>query len=192
MPQCSLYACWRRFGRALHSPTDAWKKKHLKKALHMFICMLFHQTLHLEVVTDISTPTFLACFRRFIARRGLPAHVYSDCGTNFCGASNILKLLYPIPRVKEDILKFTNSKEIQWHFSPPLAPNFGGLWESGIKSVKHHIKRVIGTSSLNYEEFSTFLSEIEACLNSCQWWSSGSVLSFTWSLLNRSSPTLLT
>ena len=49
---------------------------------------------------------------------------------------------------------------------PPHAPHFGGLWESGVKSVKYHLKRVIGDQRLTFEELSTLVSQIEACLNS--------------------------
>lgn len=55
---------------------------------------------------------------------------------------------------------------ITWHFIPPHAPNFGGLWESAVKSTKFHMKRVFGESRLTYEEFYTVLTKIEACLNS--------------------------
>ena len=45
------------------------------------------------------------------------------------------------------------------------APNFGGLWEAAVKPTKFHLKRVIGDSTLTYEELSTLLGQIEACLN---------------------------
>ncbi|XP_013139177.1 PREDICTED: uncharacterized protein LOC106103830 [Papilio polytes] len=53
-----------------------------------------------------------------------------------------------------------------WHFIPPRAPNFGGLWEAGIKSVKTHLLRVLGNTTLTFEEMTTLLAQIEACLNS--------------------------
>lgn len=43
---------------------------------------------------------------------------------------------------------------IQWYFQPPSAPHFGGLWESSVKRVKTHIKRVIGSTILTFVEFS--------------------------------------
>ncbi|XP_050339493.1 uncharacterized protein LOC126765858 [Bactrocera neohumeralis] len=56
--------------------------------------------------------------------------------------------------------------KIQWHFGPPAAPHFGGIWEAGVKSVKYHLKRVIGETKLTFEEMITLLSQIEAILNS--------------------------
>ncbi|EFN67146.1 hypothetical protein EAG_02218, partial [Camponotus floridanus] len=40
------------------------------------------------------------------------------------------------------------------------------LWEAGVCSVKHHLKRCIGAHTLTYEEMNTLLCRIEACLNS--------------------------
>lgn len=54
----------------------------------------------------------------------------------------------------------------KWIFNPAGAPHFGGKWEAAVKSVKFHLRRVIGEATLTYEEFSTLLSEIEAVLNS--------------------------
>ncbi|XP_044760690.1 uncharacterized protein LOC123318064 [Coccinella septempunctata] len=63
----------------------------------------------------------------------------------------------------------SNSAEyeaITHHFLPGHAPHMGGLWEAGVRSVKSHLKRVIGDQILNYEEFYTLLVQIEAVLNS--------------------------
>ncbi|CAG9093618.1 unnamed protein product [Plutella xylostella] len=63
----------------------------------------------------------------------------------------------------EELLALEQTK---WHFIPPSAPNFGGLWEAGVRSTKTHLKKVIGDSTLTFEELSTVLTQIEACLNS--------------------------
>ena len=57
-------------------------------------------------------------------------------------------------------------ENIIWTFIPPRAPNFGGLWEAGIKSVKNHIKHITSENHLSYEEAYTLLVRIEAVLNS--------------------------
>ncbi|GBN13891.1 hypothetical protein AVEN_236942-1 [Araneus ventricosus] len=56
--------------------------------------------------------------------------------------------------------------KIEWHTISPLSPHFGGLWEDGIKSVKFHLKRVIGNTNLSFEDLSTLLPQIETVLNS--------------------------
>ncbi|GFW53902.1 integrase catalytic domain-containing protein [Trichonephila clavipes] len=55
---------------------------------------------------------------------------------------------------------------IQWHFNPPATPHFGGLWEAGVKSLKSHLKRVVGNNILTHEEFFTLVTQVEAVLNS--------------------------
>lgn len=55
---------------------------------------------------------------------------------------------------------------ITWKFNTPLAPHQGGLWEAGVKSMKYHLRRVIGTSILTFEEFTTVLARVEGVLNS--------------------------
>lgn len=130
--------------------------KSQKAYLCLFICFAT-KAVHLELASDLSSDCFLAAFRRFIARRGRCLKVYSDCGTNFVGANNYL----------QDIMKTAvDTEKIEWQFNPPSAPHFGGLWESGIKSVKTHLVRVVGEQILTYEEFNTVLVSIEAILNS--------------------------
>lgn len=50
--------------------------------------------------------------------------------------------------------------------APPSAPHFNGLAESGVRSMKYHLRRIVGTTSLTFEELYTVLCQIEAVLNS--------------------------
>lgn len=128
----------------------------------LFVCMST-RALHLEVASDMSTQSFLAAFRRFVSRRGHCSKIWSDNGTTFVGAARELQQLASNEAMLADHMA---SNGTEWHFIPPHSPNFGGLWEAGVKSTKFHLKRVIGDSTLTYEEMATLLAQIEGCLNS--------------------------
>lgn len=137
-----------------------------KGYLCLFVCMST-KAAHLEFVSELSTDAFLASFDRFTARRGLPSDVFSDNGTNFVGAARKLKELHQfITHNQSKIFDNLTSRQINWHFNPPAAPNFGGLWEAAVKSTKLLLHRSIGDKPLNFEEYATLFARIEAVLNS--------------------------
>jgi hypothetical protein len=133
----------------------------------LFVCLSV-KAIHLELVEDLSTEAFLAAFRRFAARRGIPAHIYSDNGTNFVGASNELPRLLTksTTNQSQEVTAKLVKDGTQWHFIPPYAPHFGGLWEAGVKSTKHHLKRTLNETRIQHQPFNTLLTQIEAVLNS--------------------------
>ncbi|XP_076686078.1 uncharacterized protein LOC143378149, partial [Andrena cerasifolii] len=132
----------------------------------VFVC-LTTRAAHLEVVSDYSTEAFLAALRRFTARRGLCSTIHSDRGTNFVGAARELRdNLEPLRSTSEVMQAHLLGDGITWRFNPPAAPHFGGIWEAAVKATKHHLRRVVGDQHLTYEEMTTLLAQIEACLNS--------------------------
>lgn len=138
-----------------------------KAYVALFVCMST-KAVHLEVISDLTSAGFLAAFRRFTGRRGICSDIYSDNGTNFVGGnSDLRKHRQAAARGQTtEILENVSNDGTTWHFSPPFAPHFNGLAEAGIRSAKYHIKRVIGESTLTFEELTTLLIQIEACLNS--------------------------
>ena len=111
--------------------------------------------------------SFLAAVRRFSGRRGIPQELWSDNATTFHGADSALREMFRQASIQwSDVAEAPASSRIQWKFIPPSAPHFGGLWEAVVKSAKSHLKRIIGTQSLTYEEFNTLAIQIESTLNS--------------------------
>lgn len=134
----------------------------------IFICFIT-KAIHVELASDMTTQTFLACLKRFISRRNKPTKIYCDNGSYFKGANNVLKDLYDTLNSTDhqnEIINFSNFERISFHFIPSYSPVFGGLWEAGIKSIKYHMKRVIGNTVLTYEELYTVIVQIEGILNS--------------------------
>ena len=124
---------------------------------------------HLEIVSNATTEAFLACLRRFVSQRGRPTHIYSNNGGTFQGARWHLQELYALldkSTTQSTVNTYLLQERVQWHSMPERAPRFGGLWEAAVKSAKTHLKKVIGTQRLDYEEFSTVAAQVESCLNS--------------------------
>jgi hypothetical protein len=139
--------------------------KYFKGYFCIFIC-LATKAVHLEAVTDMTTEAFVGTLKRFVSRRTLPTDLYSDCGSNFIGAEKELRDLVNCVERNALVSRFLVDRGTQWHFNSPAAPHHGGLWESGVKSVKYHLRRVMGTETMTLEEFMTVLTQVEAALNS--------------------------
>ncbi|UYV63476.1 hypothetical protein LAZ67_2004175 [Cordylochernes scorpioides] len=151
-------------GPFLMKPNIKRSKVNLKSYVALFVCFCT-KAIHIEIVSDLSSAAFLAALKRFISRRGKPSDIFSDNGTNFRGANNILREQFGILKAST-IQKFISNERINWHFIPSSAPNFGGIWEAGIKSFKFHFLRCLKSQILTFEDLSTLTTQIEACLNS--------------------------
>lgn len=141
--------------------------KSYKGYICVWVCMVT-KAIHLDAISDLTSAGFIAGFKRFVSRRGHVSNVWSDNGTNFVGAAKELRHLVEAEKssVASEIKEWLGNNGTTWHFNPPHAPNFNGLMEAGVKSTKFHLRRIIGDSTLTYEELATVLAQIEACLNS--------------------------
>ncbi|GFW05545.1 DUF1758 domain-containing protein [Trichonephila clavipes] len=99
-----------------------------KGYIAFFVCFVT-KALHLELVSDLTSEAF----KRFCARRGAPKHIYCDNGTTFVGARRKLQEIFKfVSKLNENehFCYFLSQVNIEWHFSPPVSPHFGGLWEA--------------------------------------------------------------
>ncbi|XP_070068060.1 uncharacterized protein [Drosophila takahashii] len=123
------------------------------------------EAIHLEPTSDLTTEKFLAAFARFVARRGCSQRVHSDNGKTFVGASSLISRDFT-QALKESVTDACSHQGLVWRFIPPGAPHMGGLWEAGVKSFKTLFYKSTSARKYTFEELSTLLAKIEACLNS--------------------------
>jgi len=115
------------------------------------------RAVHLDLVCDMSAPTFIRSFsaleevyylRQWQGLSGCPAKVIKEVVTN--------------PGVQE----YFDKLGIDWRFNIPKAPWWGGLFERLVKSTKRCLRKILGQAKLSHDEFRTALVEIEMVLNS--------------------------
>ncbi|XP_057186686.1 uncharacterized protein LOC130552431 [Triplophysa rosa] len=121
------------------------------------------RAVHVDLLHSMDVDSFLMSLRRFIARRGTPAELYSDRGTNFTAGEKELRESFN--SMSSDLQRLLAGQKIDFRFNPPAAPHFGGTWEREIKSVKSALYTVIGAQPVSEEVLHTTLLEVEAILN---------------------------
>ena len=144
-------------------------RKEMKRFGIIFTC-LSSRAVHLEVVQNMVTDSFIQALRRFIARRGNIRLIRCDNGTNFVGAkSELQRSLSEMDEHKiSHFLQNTGTDCVTWKNNPPSGSYMGGVWERQIKSARVVLSSLLkqhGTS-LNNESLITLLTEVESIVNS--------------------------
>ncbi len=130
----------------------------------VFTCMS-SRAVHLDVVLDMSADTFLQAFRRMINRRGVCLSLWSDNAKTFKRSEKDLAAAYKsIPN--SQVVDSLSHQGIEWHFIAEKAPWWGGAWERMVSLVKTSLKLQIGNAMLDYFDLYTFLTQVEAQINS--------------------------
>ncbi|XP_035712907.1 uncharacterized protein LOC110856404 [Folsomia candida] len=154
-----------RTGLDYFGPIEVIVKRSREKRYGALFTCLVTRAVHLELAHSLSTDSCILAIRRFVGRRGCPAHLYSDNGINFRGADNELKTaLQEINQ--QQIENECATRGIIWHWNPPSAPHFGGSWERLVRSVKTALGKVLLQKNLKDEALYTFLVEAEHVVNS--------------------------
>lgn len=148
----------------LRMPGESDDRQRKKCWIAIFVC-LKTRAIHIDIVSDLTSVAFIACYERFIARRGRCRKLFSDNGTSFKGAEKEIKKAME-HWIGKDMLEHMHNRGTDWEFMSPAAPHQGGIYEAAVKSMKFHVKRIMGMKILPYEQFYTLLLQVEAILNS--------------------------
>lgn len=122
------------------------------------------RAVHLEIVQDLSTQSFLRALQRFVSHHGWPRTFISDYGKSFVGTKRELRKLFLEGR--KAMSDFAVLHKIQWKFTTPHSPHKGGIYESLIKQKKQSLHVAIGSQVLSWNEMSTVFAEVESLINS--------------------------
>ena len=102
------------------------------------------RAVHLDIVADMTTSSFLRSFKRFIARRGLPKRMISDNGKTFKSAAKVVKAVM----CQEHTQQYLSGLGVEWTFNIERAPWWGGVFERMVRSTKRCLKKMIGRAKL--------------------------------------------
>ena len=143
--------------------TVAYKKSEKvcgKAYILLFTCSLTH-ALCLELLPDQSLELFLPTLKRFFARRGQPDKIYSDNFSIFLAASRWLKKAMRSEKVHD----YLSSNNIKWQFNVSRAAWWGGQFERMVGLTKQALFKVIGKTTLTWNELVDVLLDVELKLN---------------------------
>jgi hypothetical protein len=131
----------------------------------LFTCAVT-RAVHLELVEDLTTQSFLLCLRRFMAVFGQPKVIISDNGKYFKLANDVLKRLWSEICQSPELAGFLAKQEIHWKFITDYAPWMGGFYERLVGLAKRSLKKVLGRQQIGLEQLRTLVAEVAAILNS--------------------------
>ena len=90
-----------------------------KGYIALFVCFAT-RAIHLELVSDLTSASFICAFRRFVGRRGICRHLYSDNATNFQGADKELRGMFKrASEFYQEVASLLANDGTDWTFIPP-------------------------------------------------------------------------
>ncbi|KFD48888.1 hypothetical protein M514_10251 [Trichuris suis] len=142
-------------------PSQVIVKRSLVKRYGCMFSCLVSRVSHLEVLHSMDAHSFMMALRRFIARRGLPAVIFSDNGRNFVAAEKIIREIFE----RDQLKRYLADQDIEWKFTPPHGPHFGGVWERLTAVAKRALTAVLNGNTVTDELLPTAFAEVESLLN---------------------------
>ena len=141
------------------------KRSSVKRYGCLYTCFS-SRAIHIEKLDSLDAQSFVNGFVRFCSRRGCPAKVFSDNGTNIVGAtSELSRGMRELDKAK--VVAEARQKEVEWVFNPPYASHQGGVWERQIRTVRRVLMAVLGTNErMSDEMLVTAFCEVEGLVNS--------------------------
>jgi hypothetical protein len=159
-------ACFQHVGIDFFGPLQTREKganSSHKVQVALFVCGST-RAIHLELLHDLTTTSFLLALRRFFGRRGLPASTNTDNGATLHKARKSLGALFD--SLSPELNQYFAHHRIKWVHNAPLSSWWGGNFERYVGTCKAALRRSLGRALCTFEELQTLLVEIEGIINS--------------------------
>ena len=141
-------------------------RKQLKKYGVVYTC-LYSRAIHIELLDDLSTDSFMNSFRCITAIRGNIRQIFCDRGTNFIGASSALKEAWK-EIMNPEMVSMLSKYDCEFVFNPPAASHMGGVWERQIRTIRSVLTNLLNKHPcrVNTSELRTLFYECMSIVNS--------------------------
>lgn len=141
------------------------RRSEIKRWGIVFTCT-YSRGIHIELLDDLTTDSFLQALRRFQAIRGQVKTILCDNGTNFIGGRN--QLIKDLVSMDDSQLKaYLLDNKIEFKTNTPSASHQGGLWERQIRTIRSILNAMSTRYSgrLTTESLRTAFMEITGAIN---------------------------
>ena len=88
----------------------------------------------MKITFGLEAAAFFNGFYRMVNKRAVPMEVIRDNGV--AASKELEELVSDMDEGKNQRSNITSLQKIKWHFNPPFASHFGGVFEITIKSTK--------------------------------------------------------
>ena len=132
-----------------------------KVYLLIFTCLNI-RAVHIEIVPDMSTRSFVLAFIRFTNTHGVPSHIYSDNAKAFIAGCKAIQDALICDEFKEQFQIYG----VQHVRIPLYSAWVGATWERMIRTIKSCLMKAVGRARLDYFELLTVVGDIQSAVNS--------------------------
>ena len=150
------------FGGPIYIKEGVAENKMIKKSYFCIFGCTASRAIHLEVVTDVRTETFLNCLRRFTSHLGIPEMLITDNASTYKRANKLLIMLFK----RREVQAYLPNQCITWRYNLELARWWHGFYERHVGLFKKSLKKILGKALLTLEETMIVLCDTEGVLNS--------------------------
>ena len=137
------------------------KDENVKMYILIFTCLNV-RAIHIELLPDMTTHSFVLAFLRFVNLYGVPAFLYSDNARSFVTGAKVLQQTL----VCDEYKSYFQNYDIKHIRIPVYSAWVGASWERLIRTLKTCLYKTIGRARLSYFELLTVLSDVQAAINS--------------------------